>query len=133
MGDDLKLLAKAFRRRRKKLGISQAEVARRAECSAWTYGELERGYQMFSVGLALRIAQSLEFKDADLAEVCVRVARLHTPPEVQAIVHLVSNTPESYIRLGVGVLEDVYSLSSPEFERLVRKALSTIPPADLIA
>ena len=114
------------------MNLSRGAVAARAGCASWTLSDIERG-KGCSVDLAMRLAAALEMTDADLAEVRVLVARAHTPPEVLAIIHLASNTPESYIRLGVGTLDDVFSLSQREFERLVQKALDTLPPSDRTA
>jgi transcriptional regulator with XRE-family HTH domain len=66
-----KIIGEAIRRFRKQVGLSQEELAEKADLHPVYVGELERGEEAASVFALLRIAKALKVKVRDLvSELC---------------------------------------------------------------
>jgi transcriptional regulator with XRE-family HTH domain len=63
-----KIIGEAIRRFRKQVGLSQEELAEKADLHPVYVGELERGEEAASVFALLRIAKALKVKVRDLVD-----------------------------------------------------------------
>jgi len=109
MEDDLlqKTIGEAARTARESLGLTQAQVAKKAGISAQVYGRIERGGMMPSVPTLRRIAVALGMDPGEL--LCMSAREVPTTdkdlsPETRKVVGLLRMWPEAKIAVGGGLL-----------------------------
>jgi transcriptional regulator with XRE-family HTH domain len=109
MEDDLlqKRLGEAARTAREALGLTQAQVAKKAEMSPAVYGRIERGGMMPSVPALRRLAVALGISPAlllDMSPQEVPSSDKDLSPETRKVVGLLRTWPESKVAVGAGLL-----------------------------
>ena len=101
-------LGEAARAARLRLGLTQAQVAKRADMTPGIYGRLERGGMLPSVGTLLRLCAALEVTPDVLLWHGLGEARASRgaqppapsePPELSRIVHLLRHWPRERLAL----------------------------------
>ena len=109
MEDDLlqKRLGEAARTAREALGLTQAQVAKKAEMSPAVYGRIERGGMMPSVPALRRLAVALGVSPAVLLDMSARevpTTDKDLPPEIRKAVGILRTWPESKVAVGGDLL-----------------------------
>ncbi len=109
MEDDLlqKTIGEAARTARESLGLTQAQVAKKAGMSPAVYGRIERGGMMPSVPALRRLAVALGVSPAVLLDMSARevpTTDKDLSPETRKVVGLLRTWPESKVALGCGLL-----------------------------
>jgi len=124
MEDDLlqKRLGEVARTAREVLGLTQAQVAKRAEMSPAVYGRIERGGMMPSVPALRRLAVALGVSPAlllDMSPQEVPTSDKDLSPEIRKAVGLMRTWPESKVAVGVGLLHVLDAALMREKESLL--------------
>jgi len=109
MEDDLlqKRIGEVARAAREGLGLTQAQVARKAGIAPGVYGRIERGGMMPSVPTLRQIAVALGVPPDALLDVSpleVPTSGKDLSPEVQKVVGLLRTWPEAKVKLGAQLL-----------------------------
>ena len=109
MEDDLlqKAIGVAARTAREGLGLTQAQVARKAEMSPAVYGRIERGGMMPSVPALRRLTVALGVSPASLLEMSPREVPSSDndlSPETRKVVGLLRTWPEAKVAVGGNLL-----------------------------
>ena len=119
MEDDLlqKRIGEVARAAREGLGLTQAQVARKAGIAPGVYGRIERGGMMPSVPTLRQIAVALGVPPDALLDVSpleVPTSGKDLSPEVQKVVGLLRTWPEAKVKLGAQLLRVLDPVPVPD-------------------